>query len=53
MHYLITFLIFGLCLLGMAIGLILAKKVLKKGCADTPEDCACRNDGKDPSDCTK
>jgi len=51
MKYLLTFLIFGLCVLGMAIGLIVAKKSLKKGCATDPDSCACIKEGKDPSSC--
>ena len=51
MNYLITLLIFSLCFLGMALGLILAKKTLKKGCSADPDSCACKNEGKDPSSC--
>jgi len=53
MSFLITFLIFGLCFAGMAIGLIVAKKVLKKGCSTDPESCACLKEGKDPAQCDK
>ncbi|MBN1869340.1 MAG: Na(+)-translocating NADH-quinone reductase subunit E [Candidatus Omnitrophica bacterium] len=53
MNYLITFLIFGLCFLGMAIGLIFAKKTLKKGCSLDPDSCICQKENKDPSDCDK
>lgn len=48
MSYLITFLIFSLCFLGMALGLILAKKTLKKGCSTDPDSCACEEEGKAP-----
>jgi len=51
MSFLITFLIFGLCFAGMAIGLIVAKKVLKKGCSLDPGSCACQKEGKDPAQC--
>ena len=51
MSFLITFLIFSICFLAMAIGLILAKKVLKKGCSTDPDACACLNEGKDPAKC--
>ena len=51
MNHFITFLIFSLCFLGMAIGLIFAKKALKKGCSIDPDSCACREEGKDPSLC--
>jgi len=51
MNFLMALLIFGLCFAGMAIGLIVAKKVLQKGCAMSPEDCACRREGKDPDEC--
>lgn len=52
MDYLLAFLIFGGSLLGMAIGLIFTRKALQKGCSVDPESCACRKEGKDPSDCT-
>ncbi len=51
MTYLITFFIFSLCFFGMAIGLILAKKTLKKGCSTDPDSCACKKEEKDPSSC--
>ena len=50
MTFLITALILGLCFTGMAIGLIVSKKELRKGCSDDPEGCACRNKGIDPAD---
>ena len=53
MSLLITFLIFGLCFFAMAIGLIIAKKVLKKGCSIDPDDCECLADDKDPAQCDK
>jgi hypothetical protein len=53
MYYLTTFLIFGLCIFGMAIGLIFAKKALKKGCSIDPDACECLKEGKDPSRCEK
>jgi len=51
MSFLMTFLVFGGCILAMAVGLIFAKKSLKKGCSTDPESCACLNEGKDPSSC--
>lgn len=52
MNYLVAFLIFGICFLGMAVGLIFAKKILEKGCCSSPDDpdatCGCKsNDEKD------
>ena len=35
----------------VVIGLIVAKKSLQKGCSVSPDDCACRKEGKDPADC--
>lgn len=51
MNYLIALLIFGLCFLGMAVGLIFAKKALQKGCSTDPDSCTCRKENKDPSNC--
>jgi hypothetical protein len=51
MSYLITLLIFTLCFLAMAVGIIFAKKTLQKGCSVDPDSCACRKEGKDPSAC--
>ena len=51
MSYLLTLLIFSLCVLGMAIGLIVAKKTLQKGCSVDPDSCECRKEDKDPSEC--
>jgi len=53
MNYLLTFLAFGLCFALMAIGVIIAKKVLKKGCSIDPESCDCLREGKDPASCDK
>ncbi len=54
MTILISFLVFGGCLFLMAIGLILAKKVLRKGCSIDPEECKCAKEGREPSgDCEK
>lgn len=53
MKFLLTFLIFTGCLAAMAVGLIFAKKSLRKGCSDDPESCACRAEGKDPSQCSQ
>lgn len=51
MNFLIALTVFGVCFAGMAIGLIFAKKVLKKGCSTDPESCKCAREGKDPSQC--
>jgi hypothetical protein len=53
MNYLLAFLIFSLCFLGMAIGLLIAKKALRKECSLDPDSCTCRKEGKDPSSCDK
>jgi len=53
MNTIVTILVFGLCLAGMAIGFIFSKKVLKRGCSTDPEDCACRKEEKDPEKCDK
>ena len=42
---------FGACFAAMAIGIIFAKKILKKGCSLDPEECICRKEGKDPDKC--
>ena len=51
MDYMIAFLIFSLCFIAMALGVIISKKALQKGCAVDPDSCACRREGKDPSEC--
>ena len=54
MEYLLPLLIFSLCFVGMALGLILKKKALQKGCSVDPTDpdsCACREKGIDPANC--
>ena len=53
MPFLMTFLVFSGCVLAMAVGLIFAKKVLKKSCSTDPDACACLKEGKDPSRCDK
>ena len=53
MSFLAAILILGLCILAMAVGLIFAKKVLKKGCSLNPDECECRREGKDPSKCER
>lgn len=51
MNSLLAILILGLCVAAMAVGLILAKKVLRKGCCADPAEsktgCACRGEHKD------
>jgi len=51
MNFVLTLILFGTCFILMAIGLIIAKKPLKKGCSTDPEDCACLKEGKDPEKC--
>ena len=53
MTLLLTFLVLGGCVLAMSIGLIFAKKALKKGCSLDPDACACLKEGKDPTQCDK
>lgn len=53
MNYLLAFLVLVACFALMAVGVIFAKKVLKRGCSLNPQDCACRKEGKDPSACDK
>jgi hypothetical protein len=48
----LTFAIFSLCFSVMAIGLLISGKTLKKKCGDTPEDCSCLKEGKDPEKCS-
>ena len=43
----ILFFLFGL----MAIGYILKRKTLRRGCSLNPDDCACLKEGKDPTKC--
>lgn len=42
MNYLLPFIIFGACIILMAVGLIFSNKCLKKGCSMNPDDCACK-----------
>jgi len=51
MNLLLTFLILAACFGLMAIGLLAAGKTLRRGCSVNPDDCACRRQGKDPSQC--
>jgi hypothetical protein len=51
MNFILTFLILAVCFSLMAIGLLVAKKTLRRGCSVNPDDCACRRQGKDPSSC--
>jgi len=50
MDYLLSFLVVGLCLAGMSLGLIFAKKILKKGCSLGP-DCSCKKENTPPDQC--
>lgn len=51
MTYLVALFIFGLCVAAMAIGLIISRKRLIKGCSTDPDECACLREGKDPAKC--
>jgi len=53
MNYVAAFLVLGLCFAAMAIGLIVAKRILRRGCSIDPNSCACRREGKDPAQCDK
>ena len=48
MNYLLSLLVFMLAFLLLGIGLIVAKKTLKKGCSLGP-DCTCKNTPEDSS----
>jgi len=45
MNYILPILIFIACFTLMAIGLLISKKILKKGCSMTPEECLCEKEG--------
>lgn len=51
MNYLVTLVAFGAFFFLMAVGLIFAGKMLKKGCSTDPGSCPCRREGRDPSEC--
>lgn len=51
MTFIVAAIVLGICFVGMAIGLIVNKKELRKGCSDDPDGCACRNEGKNPAEC--
>ncbi|GEM_PF-2351309 len=53
MNYAAAFIIIGLCFTAMAVGLIVTKRILKKGCSLDPDSCLCRREGKDPDECEK
>jgi hypothetical protein len=46
MNYLLAFIIFGICFIGMAVGIIFAKRALRKSCSADPSNpganCACK-----------
>jgi hypothetical protein len=54
MSYVLAFIIFGLCFIAMAVGLLFAKKVLRKGCSADPSNpdatCACKAKEQSPLD---
>ncbi len=51
MNHMIALLVFSFCFALMAVGLIVAKKALRKGCSDDPSSCACRQQGRPPEAC--
>ncbi|MDO8580826.1 MAG: hypothetical protein Q7S13_05035 [Candidatus Omnitrophota bacterium] len=51
MNILLAIVIVAGCFAFMGIGLLLAKKSLKRGCSVDPDACACRKEGKDPASC--
>jgi hypothetical protein len=51
MNHLIALFAFGVCFALMAVGLIVAKKALRKGCGDDPSSCACGRQGRPPEAC--
>jgi len=51
MTYVIALLILLIGAAGMAIGLILKKKTLKRGCSMDPDECTCLKNNIDPADC--
>lgn len=53
MELLVTLVILALCFGLMAIGLLFARKTLRRGCALNPDDCACRKEDKSPEECDK
>ncbi|MBI5150371.1 MAG: hypothetical protein HZA28_06340 [Candidatus Omnitrophica bacterium] len=53
MTFLLTLLVLALCLSLMAVGLLLTKKALRRGCSINPDECACLKEGKSPQECDK
>ena len=51
MNLLLTLIILTLCFSLMAVGLLLKKKALRRGCSVNPDDCACLKEGKSPDEC--
>ena len=51
MNFILAFFVFMLCLIGLGLGFIIARKALVKGCSVDPESCKCRREGKDPEKC--
>lgn len=47
----LTLLVLITCFGLMAIGILVARKTLRRGCSVNSDDCACRRQGKDPSRC--
>ncbi|MCK5215662.1 MAG: hypothetical protein KAR05_09955 [Candidatus Omnitrophica bacterium] len=49
MNILAAFILFTICFLAMALGLILSKKAFKKGCGQDPDNpadsCSCQGNG--------
>ena len=53
MNLLLAFIILILSFVGLGVGLILAKKGLKRGCSVDPDSCACKKENKNPDECKK
>jgi hypothetical protein len=51
MNHIAALLVFGICFALMAVGLMVARKALRKGCGDAPSSCACRQQGRPPEAC--
>ncbi|HLF18938.1 MAG TPA: hypothetical protein VI749_08645 [Candidatus Omnitrophota bacterium] len=53
MNLLATLIILAICFAAMAVGLLIKRKALQRGCGLSPDDCACLKEGKDPDECEK
>ncbi|MCH7505450.1 hypothetical protein IID04_07470 [PVC group bacterium] len=46
MEYILAIIILGFCVSGMAIGLIMKNRALRRGCSIDPTECECLREGK-------